>query len=120
MHIIYYIYAYQVLLLASSRCSSWNILPDTASADYHAPSFPFIVDDAPERLSDQAGPSDQAAIDLWLRHELVDGIGSHRTSVLDANGLGHLLVVKTRQDRAEEGVDLVCDRRRWMGGDGGS
>mmetsp|Transcript_4141 Transcript_4141/g.4812 ORF Transcript_4141/g.4812 Transcript_4141/m.4812 type:complete len:286 (+) Transcript_4141:207-1064(+) len=88
------------------------------------PLFPFIIDDAPELLSDQTGPSDQAAIDLWLRHELVDGIGCHRTSVLDANGLGHLLVIKTRQDRAEELVDLVgilgsanqssADRPNWL------
>ena len=70
------------------------------------------VDDASEFLGVEGGTTDQASVDLGHGHELVDAIGCHGSTVLDAGGLGDVLVVHLGQDGSQEGVRVVC------GGDG--
>ena len=65
------------------------------------------VDDASEFLGVEGGTTDQASVDLGHGHELVDAVGCHGSPVLDAGGLGDLLVVHPCQNGAEEGVRVV-------------
>ena len=70
------------------------------------------VDDASEFLGIEGGTSDQASVDFGHGHELVDTVGSDGSSVLDAGGLGDLIVVHAGQDGSQKGVRLVWNEKR--------
>lgn len=65
------------------------------------------VDDASEFLGIEGGSSNQASVNFGHGHKLVDTVRGDGSTVLDAGGLGDILVVHLFQDGTQESVCLV-------------
>ena len=71
--------------------------------------FGFKVDDASKLASVQRSSAHQDTINVFLCHQLVDGVGRDGTSVKDTRSVRRFLVKHVGQDTTASGVDALGD-----------
>lgn len=72
-----------------------------------SPFLTFKIADPCELLGIEGGTADEASINLGHAHQAIDGFRGDTSTVLDASGLGHLLVVHASELLSDKSVHLV-------------